>query len=100
MSSLKPVLITSATGKQGGAVVSALLASPRAAEFLILAVTRDTESNSAKRLAEKKNVKLVRGDLNDPKALLKDAREVAGAIIWGVFSVQVWWFNPLLSIHR
>ncbi|KAM3079621.1 hypothetical protein ACMFMG_006033 [Clarireedia jacksonii] len=67
----KPVLITGATGKQGGAVVEALSAKP-SKEFLVLAVTRDTNSN-----------------LDDVTTLFQDAKRVAGSAIWGVYSVQI-----------
>lgn len=41
-----PILVTGATGQQGGAVVRALLASP--SPPIILAVTRDATSASAR----------------------------------------------------
>ena len=94
----KAVLITGATGKQGGAVVNALLSS----DFTILAVTRNTASPSAQKLAQKSpKIKLVQGDLNDPTVIFKNAKEVAGKQIWGVFSVQVQFSNSSqLSIKR
>ena len=81
----KHLLITGATGKQGGAVIAALLASRSAADFVIYAVTRDPSSASATTLASKSNVKLVKGNLDAPEALFKSA----GVPIWGVFSVQI-----------
>lgn len=84
------LLITGATGKQGGSVVDALLAR-RSLDFTILAVTRNAQSDSAKRLAAKsQSIKLVEGDLNSVSALFKAAREAAPSLqIWGVYSVQV-----------
>ncbi|OJD36229.1 uncharacterized protein BKCO1_12000121 [Diplodia corticola] len=80
----KTLLITGATGKQGGAVIKALLAAD--ADFTILAVTRNPSSDSAKALEKQSpKIKVIKGDLNDPKAIFT----AAGSPIWGVFSVQV-----------
>ncbi|KAF2665677.1 nucleoside-diphosphate-sugar epimerase family protein [Microthyrium microscopicum] len=85
----KPILVLGATGKQGGALITALLASPKASSYLLLAVTRNATSPTAQKLAAKHGVKLVQGDMNDIPALFEAAKEVAGAPLWGVFSVQV-----------
>lgn len=87
----KVLLITGATGQQGGAVVDALLADPKGrSDFSILAVTRDPSSASAKSLAGKSAaISLLKGDLNDVPALFKTASEITKQPIWGVFSVQV-----------
>lgn len=71
-------------------MIRALLASPQAADFTILALTRNPESASAKRLADK-GVKLVKGDLNDTPAVFESAKKLLGPgqSLWGVFSVQV-----------
>jgi len=90
----KTILVTGATGKQGGAVIKALLEAPNAADFTILAVTRKPESASAKKLVEK-GVKLVQGDLNDVPALFESAKEVTATPVWGVFSVQV----PVMKVN-
>ncbi|KAH8719429.1 hypothetical protein GQ44DRAFT_712363 [Phaeosphaeriaceae sp. PMI808] len=83
---LKPLLITGATGKQGGAVIKALEGS----DFEILALTRNTSSPSAQKLTQKSlNVKLLQGDLDNPTAIFQNAQEVTSNPIWGVFSVQV-----------
>lgn len=82
----KALLIVGATGKQGGATVRALLASPRASEFTILAVTRNTESASAQKLADQ-GCKLVKGNLDDIPALFAATKEIVPEV-WGVFSVQ------------
>ncbi|CAI7659725.1 unnamed protein product [Penicillium manginii] len=82
------VLITGATGKQGGSVIQALL--DQNADFEILAVTRDTSSNSAQRLQSKSsNIKLVQGNLDQVEDIFICAQRVASSPIWGVFSVQV-----------
>lgn len=83
----KSLLITGATGKQGGATINALLDSPSASEFTILAVTRNPDSNGAKALASR-GCKLVKGDLNDVPAIFSAAKAVTPSI-WGVFSVQI-----------
>jgi uncharacterized protein YbjT (DUF2867 family) len=71
-------------------VIRSLLSSPQAADFTLLAVTRNPESASAKRLADK-GVKLVQGDLNDTPAIFESAKKLLDAkqSIWGVFSVQL-----------
>ncbi|KAJ6190088.1 Peptidase C12 ubiquitin carboxyl-terminal hydrolase 1 [Penicillium mononematosum] len=54
------------------------------ASFKILAVTRDINSASAKKLAQKSSsITLIQGNLDDPAAIFKNAKRV-----WGVFSVQ------------
>ena len=86
----RALLITGATGQQGGAVIDALLAK-ESSEFTILAVTRNSQSAGAKRLASKSSsIKVVEGDLNSVPALFSSAKAVAGTTpIWGVYSVQV-----------
>lgn len=83
--SLRRCLITGATGKQGGAVIEALLRSPPNPPIEILAVTRNPSSAQAQALASKPNVKLVKGDLDDSNGIFKNA----GGNVWGVFSVQL-----------
>ncbi|GLB12558.1 hypothetical protein AtubIFM57258_010242 [Aspergillus tubingensis] len=81
------VLITGATGKQGGALIRNLLL--RKAPFEILAVTRNTSSASAQKLASlSANIKLVEGDLDDPGAIFRNAQRLTTSPIWGVYSVQ------------
>lgn len=84
----RAIIITGATGSQGGAVIDALVAQK--ADFLLLAVTRNTQSPSATKLASKsKNIKLVKGDLNDVPSVFANAKEAAGSVpIWGFYSVQ------------
>lgn len=86
----KALLITGATGKQGGSVIDALVASASSSDFEILAVTRDTNSGGAKKLAAKaSNIKLVQGNLDDVPGLFAAAKEVTKQPIWGVYSVQI-----------
>ena len=90
MSSPKPILVLGATGKQGKKVIDTILASDYKANFIILALTRNPDSASAKALVAKSTlIKLVKGNLDDAPALFKAALEAsAGAPLWGVFSVQ------------
>jgi uncharacterized protein YbjT (DUF2867 family) len=84
----RSLLITGATGKQGGAVIRSLLS--RNADFNILAVTRDKTSRSAQKLASlSPKISLLQGDLNDTNAIFERARDVSSSSPWGVFSVQV-----------
>ncbi|KXJ94164.1 hypothetical protein Micbo1qcDRAFT_220754 [Microdochium bolleyi] len=88
------ILITGATGKQGGATLRALAAA--APSVKLLAVTRDASSASAQRLAARypQQVTLVQGNLDDAEALFASAETAAASVpIWGVFSVQLPEFN-------
>lgn len=91
------VLITGATGKQGGSVVQNLLAQN--ASFDILAVTRRADSSAAQKLAQQSTrVKIVEGNLDDPAAIFENAKSKTSSSIWGVFSVQV--RIQLLDVRR
>ena len=92
------ILVTGATGKQGGGVVNGLLTEDSTTDVEILAVTRKPDSASAQKLAQKSpKIKLVKGDLDDPNALLDTAKEVSSTgAVWGVFSVQV--SSPVVSV--
>ncbi|KAJ5453559.1 uncharacterized protein N7458_004515 [Penicillium daleae] len=82
------ILITGATGKQGGALIKNLI--EKKAPFKILALTRDPQSASAQKLVkESKNITLVQGDLDNPSEIFKNAQAQTSEPIWGVFSVQV-----------
>lgn len=82
------ILVTGATGKQGGALIKNLI--KKNAPFQILAVTRNTQSASAQKLLkDSKNVTLVQGDLDSPSEIFKNAQQQTSQPIWGVFSVQV-----------
>ncbi|EED18341.1 nucleoside-diphosphate-sugar epimerase family protein [Talaromyces stipitatus ATCC 10500] len=81
------VLITGATGKQGGALIRSLIL--RKAPFEILAVTRNPTSASAQKLANlSPNIKLVEGDLGNPGVIFQNAQRLTASLIWGVYSVQ------------
>ncbi|MEU7474662.1 NmrA/HSCARG family protein [Lentzea sp. NPDC042327] len=71
-----PVLVTGATGKQGGAAVRALTA----AGVPVRALVRDPDADRAKALG----VELVAGDLDDRESLSRAAKGVRA-----VFSVQM-----------
>lgn len=73
-----PVLVTGATGKQGGAAARHLLA----ASFGVRALTRNPEEHKARARADR-GAEVVRGDLNDP-----DSLGLALEGVYGVFSVQ------------
>lgn len=81
MANDKLVLITGATGKQGGATAHELLAKG----WKVRAMTRKPESDAAKALA-KAGAEIVKGDLDDAASL---ANALKGA--WGTFAVQNTW---------
>jgi len=75
------ILVTGATGQQGGALAAQLLAKG----YKVRAMTRKTDSEKAKALAAR-GAEVVRGDLDDPGSV---ERALAGA--WGAFAVQNTW---------
>ena len=77
------ILVTGATGKQGRAVLDALLETQPSPPTKIFALTRNASSGSAQALAAKPNVSLVEGDLDDPAAIFARTGTVQA-----VFSVQ------------
>ncbi|RSM11458.1 hypothetical protein CEP52_003027 [Fusarium oligoseptatum] len=79
----KTLLVTGATGKQGGAVISSILASTQAS-FNIIAVTRNSASDGARRLATLPGISVVEGEFSDVSAIFAQVGPV-----WGVFSVLV-----------
>lgn len=74
------ILVTGATGHQGGAALRAL----RAKGFPLRAFTRDPDKPPARALVGQ-GLEVVRGDLDDPASM---ERALDG--VWGVFSVQEW----------
>ena len=68
---MRRVLVTGATGQQGGGTVDALLAGPRCQVF---ALSRNPESAASLAL-QKKGVKIVKGDFNDRASLEAVLRE-------------------------
>src|SRR6478609_8834135 len=81
MKSDRTILITGATGQQGGAVARAL----HGAGFKLRGLTRKPDSERAAALA-RHGVDVVKGDLDEEASL---RRALAGA--WGVFGVQNTW---------
>lgn len=77
----RTVLVTGATGKQGGSVVRHMLGHG----WALRALTRDPSTRGAQALADK-GVELVRGDLEDVSSLDAAVRGVQG-----VYSVQDFW---------
>ncbi|PNS14391.1 hypothetical protein CAC42_3677 [Sphaceloma murrayae] len=87
---IKPLLITGATGQQGGSAIDALMSSEGANEFMILAVTRNAEGSGVSKLLKKfPDVRIVVGNLDNVPELFQEATAIAGQDIWGVYSVQV-----------
>lgn len=76
------VLVTGATGKQGGAVIRELAGEG----FALRAMTRKPQGPEARAVAKLPGVEVVEGDLNDAHSL---RQALAGA--WGVFAVQNTW---------
>jgi len=81
MSGQKTILVTGATGKQGGAVLRHLQGSA----FKLRALTRKPESEAARALAAE-GIEVIQGDLDDVESL-----EAALKDVWGVFAVQNTW---------
>ncbi len=81
MADKKTILITGATGRQGGAVLHELAGT----DFAIRALTRKPDSDAARALA-KAGAEVVAGNLDDAASLQKALK---GA--WGVFAVQNTW---------
>jgi uncharacterized protein YbjT (DUF2867 family) len=77
------VLVTGATGNQGGSVVDHLLESD--AEFDIYGLTRDASSEAAQELSDR-GVTMVEGDLDDKGSLEPHVAEVDA-----VFAVTNFW---------
>jgi len=81
MKEKKSILVTGATGKQGGAVARELLARG----YRVRAMTRKPNEENAQALA-KLGAEIVQGDLDDAASL---AEALRGA--WGTFAVQNTW---------
>jgi len=77
----KTVLVTGATGRQGGAVTRHMLLKG----WRLRALTRKPDAHAAKQLA-RQGIELVQGDLEDPPSLDRASR---GA--YGIYSVQDFW---------
>jgi uncharacterized protein YbjT (DUF2867 family) len=83
MATTRRLLISGATGKQGGALIGALLSKP-SQPFELYAITRNKNSKISKLLA-KQNVNLVEGNLDNVDALFAQVPSP----VWGVFSVPI-----------
>lgn len=83
MSTPRRLLISGATGKQGGALIGALL-SKSSQPFELYAITRNKDSKASKLLA-KQNVHLVEGNLDNVDAIFAQVPSP----VWGVFSVPI-----------
>lgn len=77
----KTILVTGATGAQGGALVPELLGRG----YRVRAMTRNIKKSSARALADQ-GAELVAGDLDDEASLQK-----ACSGVYGVFAVQNFW---------
>ena len=78
----RTILVTGATGAQGGSVARRLLAGGK---FAVRALTRNPQSDAAQALA-KAGAQVVQGDLADPASV---AKAVEGS--YGVFGVTSFW---------
>jgi len=77
----KTVLVTGATGRQGGAVVRHMLPN----RWKLRALTRNPSSHASQELA-RQGVDVLQGDLEDPPSLERASRGV-----YGIYSVQDFW---------
>jgi uncharacterized protein YbjT (DUF2867 family) len=77
----RTVLVTGATGRQGGAVIRHML--PKG--WKLRALTRSPDGHEAQALASQ-GIEVMRGDLEDPDSI---ARAAIGA--YGIYSVQDFW---------
>ena len=79
----KIILVTGATGKQGGAVAHSLLDKG----FRVRALTRDATRPSAQELV-RRGAEIANGDLDDAAALRQALKGVYGVFTYGVYSAQ------------
>lgn len=89
MSQKKIIVVFGATGAQGGGLVRSILADKNS-EFAVRAVTRDTQSDSAKALANM-GAEVVAADIDDMQSIKK---ALSGA--YGAYFVTFFWshFSP------
>ena len=89
MAERKVIVVTGATGAQGGGLARAILAEPEAG-FTVRALTRDADSEAARALAAA-GAEIVSADLDDPASL---ERAFEGA--YGAYCVTFFWahFSP------
>jgi uncharacterized protein YbjT (DUF2867 family) len=84
MSQKKIIAVFGATGAQGGGVARAIL-QDKQSEFAVRAITRDSNSDKAKELAQM-GAELVKADIDDKQSL---QQALAGA--YGAFCVTFFW---------
>jgi uncharacterized protein YbjT (DUF2867 family) len=77
----KTILVTGATGQQGGSLINAMKGTP----FKFRAMTRKPDSDKAAALKQA-GIEVVTGDLDHEDSLIK-----ALAGVWGVYAVQNTW---------
>jgi uncharacterized protein YbjT (DUF2867 family) len=82
MKKQQTILVTGATGAQGGSVARELLSNKK---FNVRILTRNASSEIAKELQEE-GAEIVTGDLNDRESLKKALKDV-----YGVFGVTSFW---------
>jgi uncharacterized protein YbjT (DUF2867 family) len=82
MEELRKIIVCGATGSQGGAVLDALNSS---GQWQPIAITRNPDSPAAQAI-KKKNIPVIKADLNDKAALVEAFRSA-----YGVFGVT----NPI-----
>lgn len=73
---IKTIAVTGATGVQGGGVINIIKKTPG---WKVRAITRNPNSDAAKKLAAEDNVEVVRADFDDETSL-KAAFEVTTSI--------------------
>jgi len=84
MIELKNILVSGSTGKQGGALIRALLANNNPVQYHIFALSRDIKSSKSQHLAAQPNVTVIQGNWNDLPAVFSQLPKS----LYGVFSVQ------------
>lgn len=80
-------LVTGATGKQGGAVVEALLdhiSTTSATDITIIALSRNPDSPAAQALSSKPNITIIKGAPNNLSAALKQTGPLDGVFLVSV----------------
>ena len=82
MNTARRLVVTGATGKQGGGLISALLEKPNH-PFEIYAVTRDPASKGSEALS-RQGVKVIKGDFDNAPAIFSQVDKP-----WGLFSVTM-----------
>jgi hypothetical protein len=88
----RSILVTGATGRQGGCLIKALLATPIEPTIQLFALSRNPRSPAARKLKDQ-GVTIIEGDLNNVSAIFENS-EVAKQPLWGIFGVQVTIYLP------